>query len=675
MLKHGPHVHHRDNPAAAKVSLTLRDTVSNQQAVLTRSVKHANKFTLEPDTLEMRAGVEQAQQHPELTLSRRQIMKYIVTEAGRRAQEVQALLKLDRLDEIRRLLKAAQSKTSAEEGKAKSEVRAAEEGMRRHTDLSSLLTTEITREINKRRVVLGLDPFQTVTLETDLKAGVEGDAAQATFDKNSSVRDVQALVGWLADTTSLATAVGQLNDVLGELADDPSILALLQQRSFVDTGLRLVSDAICPLCDKDWDDVDALRAHLTEKLARSNTAVELQRRAQVGARAVVQELRTVRELIRTALPHAVSFGSAELPHRLQTWSDDLIAFEAQLGTVEHAADHADRLATDPLALPSEIVTQLTELLATLEAKPDQSTTSAARGFLTIAQERWMRARLARADHAKAAATQLTASTVYQTYCNVADEVLVTLYKTVEDGFSDYYREINADDEAAFKAELEPSAGKLDLLVDFYSIGMFPPAAYHSEGHQDGMGVCLYLALVKQLLGEDFRFAVLDDVVMSVDSNHRRQFCKLLKERFPDVQFIITTHDEIWARQMQSSGLVGKSAQARFHGWTVNDGPAFEQGGDFWDRIDADLANNDIPGAAHKLRRNLEAIMNDLAESGRGQVTFRPDARYELGDLLGAVKGRHGTWLRKASSSADSWKNEAMKHHVEELLRRNLATGL
>jgi DNA repair exonuclease SbcCD ATPase subunit len=28
VLKHGPHVHHRDNPAAAKVSLTLRDTVS-----------------------------------------------------------------------------------------------------------------------------------------------------------------------------------------------------------------------------------------------------------------------------------------------------------------------------------------------------------------------------------------------------------------------------------------------------------------------------------------------------------------------------------------------------------------------------------------------------------------------------------------------------------------------
>ena len=39
-----------------------------------------------------------------------------------------------------------------------------------------------------------------------------------------------------------------------------------------------------------------------------------------------------------------------------------------------------------------------------------------------------------------------------------------------------------------------------------------------------MGICLYLALIRQLLGSDFRLAVLDDVVMSVDSSHRRQFC-------------------------------------------------------------------------------------------------------------------------------------------------------
>jgi len=298
--------------------------------------------------------------------------------------------------------------------------------------------------------------------------------------------------------------------------------------------------------------------------------------------------------------------------------------------------------------------------------PDQSATAAASNFLTIAQDRWVRVRNARADHAKRAAAKATANAVYETYCTVVDEVLTTLYETVEDEFSDYYRAINADDEARFRAELEPSAGKLDLLVDFYGIGMFPPGAYHSEGHQDGMGVCLYLALIKQLLGTDFTFAVLDDVVTSVDREHRRQFCKLLKERFPGVQFIITTHDEIWAKQMQSSGLVRRSAQARFHSWSIDEGPAYERSTDFRDGIDRDLAKGDVPGAAHKLRRNLESTMVDLAEAIGAQVTFRADARYELGEMLNAVKGRHRVLLKKAASSANSWNNDAAKRQVEEL---------
>jgi hypothetical protein len=54
---------------------------------------------------------------------------------------------------------------------------------------------------------------------------------------------------------------------------------------------------------------------------------------------------------------------------------------------------------------------------------------------------------------------------------------------------------------------------------------------NSEGHQDGMGVCLYFALMKRLFGDRFTFALLDDVVMSVDAGHRYQFCKLLKASF------------------------------------------------------------------------------------------------------------------------------------------------
>jgi hypothetical protein len=430
--------------------------------------------------------------------------------------------------------------------------------------------------------------------------------------------------------------------------------------------MELVEDAACPLCDLSWDRVEDLRAHLVAKLARSESAADLQRRIANGAASARTELGSIRELARSVGRYAQSDGDAELPHRLQAWFDDLTEFVSVINTVDGAAAEVERLRSDPLAVSAELRTGLDVLLAALRAKPDLTVTAEARRFLTVAQERWTRVRLARAGAAEAAAAQTTAKAVYETYCAASDQALTTLYKTVENDFATYYRQINAEDEGTFTAALDPSGGKLELEVDFYGIGMFPPAAYHSEGHQDGMGVCLYLALVRQLLGSDFRFAVLDDVVMSVDTSHRRQFCKLLKDTFPEVQFVITTHDNVWARQMQTEGLISRNAHAHFYGWTVDGGPVYEQGGDVWSRIDADLAADDVAGAAHKLRRYMEAMAADIAESIQASVPYRADASHDLGELLSGVKGRHARLLKQAAKSATAWSNDAAKQTVEHL---------
>ncbi len=326
VAKHGPHVHRRDDPGAAKVSLTVRDTASGKSAVLTRSVKTARIYTLSPDIPEVRAAVDWAQQHPELTLSRREVIKYIITEPGARAQAVQALLKLDRLEGIRGALRTAQSKTTTAEKSALAAVNAAEQAVRRHLDLPSLLTSEVTSEINKRRVVLGLDAFEAVSQNIDLAEDVNSDPTDGAFNKVSAIRDVQALAEWLDDGATLGAAVGELSGALDDLDSDPDILASIQLRSFVDRGLSLVTSAVCPLCDTDWQDVDSLRAHLAGKIARFDTAEELQRRIRDASGVVVNELRRGREFVRSASPHT-SFGAAELQHRLQSWSDDLVAVE------------------------------------------------------------------------------------------------------------------------------------------------------------------------------------------------------------------------------------------------------------------------------------------------------------------------------------------------------------
>jgi hypothetical protein len=85
-----------------------------------------------------------------------------------------------------------------------------------------------------------------------------------------------------------------------------------------------------------------------------------------------------------------------------------------------------------------------------------------------------------------------------------------------------------------------------------------------------MGVCLYLALMKRLFGNKFTFSLLDDVVMSVDSGHRYEFCKLLKAHFSDTQFIITTHDRLCAEQMKGGELRKRESCARRVLWRIGD---------------------------------------------------------------------------------------------------------
>lgn len=664
LAKHGPHVHQRDNPAAAIVTLTVKDIDTGATAALKRSIKNPAQFTLNPDTIEMREAIAHAQAHPELTLSRREIIKYVVSKPADRAQGVQALLKLERLDLFRRLLRSSLTKISGELTTADSELEIAERSFTGHLDITSLLTAEIVREINTRRETLGLEKLTEITIESDFLFGITPAAAARSFNLATAFREVGELNQKLTSIESIDEKRIAISNILDELEEDPELLDALKHRALIEQGLASIKSNSCPLCDKEWDSADLLREHLEAKIKRSEVAKALSQRITTAGNEYKNEVRTLREQVERVISVSESRGDDELPHLLRTWSGSLLTYAQSLESLDALVAARSSLSVRKYEPPEGTTAKLTSLGTDLLAEPDQSATDDARSFLTVAKDRWTRVRLARTTQAKAKSVQETAKSIYDKYCAVADAHLAALYQTVEADFSSFYQKINSDDEGAFRAALQPSAGSLDLSVDFYGLGMFPPTAYHSEGHQDGMGICLYLALVKQLLGSNFRYAVLDDVVMSVDINHRRQFCELLKTEFPDVQFIITTHDEVWARQMQSAGLITSKAQARFFGWTVDGGPVYEQS-DIWERIERDVARNDIAAAAHKLRRRLEAAVADIAEGIGGRVAYRGDANYDPSELLDAVKGRHGDLLKRAADSANSWSDDQASQIVTD----------
>ena len=644
---------------------------TQRTATLTRSIRNPREFTLDPDEPDLREDVLSAISRPELVLSRREIIKYVVTEPGQRSKDVQAVLRLDGVGTLRNTLKTAQNRVRASHREAQTTTKSAKDALMRHLDVDQLSTDALLGAVNERRKLLSLPLLPALGGKTSLDQDLQAGATTTPFNKTSAIRDAQAVLPAMTKATAaLVEPVAAILSDIETLVRDPSLFTLLDQRALVEQGLRLVSGVECPLCDHQWETEDDLRAHIAGKMEKTKNAEEIRARVDKNARVMKLSIQALTSTLDIAIPIA-KLVDPPTELLLTSWTKDLKDFALRLGgQLQGIVADRSRLESGWANIPDNAEAALEALVAALQAKPDQSATIAAQSFLTIAQERYSSFRIARRREAAAKRSAARAEYAYQAYCDLSERILSDLYQAVEERFSEFYQFINSDDEASFKAEFDHEEGKLDLSVDFYGKGMFPPAAYHSEGHQDGMGVCLYLALMERLLRAEFRFAVLDDVVMSVDSGHRRQFCRLLRKYFPDTQFIITTHDSIWARQMRSEGVVaGSRAIVQFHGWSVDTGPIYEAEKSIWDEIGNDLNRNDIPSAAAHLRRYLEYAASDLADTLRAEIPYRADATYDLGDLWPAVVGCHGDLLAKAAKAAESWKDEEAKVKVAGLKKQ------
>jgi len=664
ITKHGPHVNQRENPSAAFVALTVKDPTSGKSTTITRSVQNHGICTLEPDNAETRQLLSEAQGHPELTLSRRELLKYVVATPGDRAAQMRALLRLGRIEAVRQTLYKAITAAKNAESNACSDMSAGERSFAEHLGLETSTQQEVLHEINKRRKTLGLTVLLELSVDTDLFDLPVTESPSTVFDLVTGRNDVNALILRL-DESNETENFNALAKHLQDYHENLSLTEAIRHRDLLDAGLAAVESASCPLCDSAWDSQQALETHIKEKISETDAAQSLRKLITPAASNYRASIRDLREKVDRIAEAARRFGDEDLPHLIKPWVDSLSRLEGVLESFATVTAKDASISKTGNLVPTGIKAKLEKLLASLNAAPDHSETEAAKAFLGVAKDRWARVRLARATLKKTEMVKKTAETIYNQFCEASDTKLQSLYETVEENFSSYYQFVNSDDENTFRAKFHSKTGSLDLAVDFYQQGMFSPVAYHSEGHQDGMGICLYLALAHQLLDRNFSYAILDDVVMSVDANHRRRLAELLKTKFAGVQFVITTHDALWARQMRAVGLVSSSAMAHFTDWSVDTGPIYRNN-DFMVEAEAALACEDVPGAAAKLRRALEVHAADIAECIGGSVPYRSDASYELSAFLDAVKSRHRNLLNLADKSATSWENQEQTDLVAKL---------
>lgn len=665
---HGPHVDSRNKPDVASVTLEVTiPSLGNKKAQIRRTVKSASAPEIKPADKEVIGAFESVNLHPEFVLSRRELIRYVLSEPGQRSKEVQSLLRLDDIEKLRGVLqKTANACTRDLPGLERAE-KDAITNLLAALDTAQLTQKSVLDAVNPRRELLGLPHLAALEANTSVKDGLTTTTASAP----GRVPKVQAA----ADLIILREAVQMLqadpfreacssaDATAAELCKDAESLNGLSRESLLKSALEQYDGAACPVCDTPFEP-DAFTGHLAGKLAHLEAVSKRRTALEAQLKPILDALHAAGTALNTMIDHASMFSPKIDVIPLTEFRTVLRGRYQQLQRLLPLDD--TRAVLSAAHNVPDIETSLATLAAAIAAIPEPNKQDAARDFLVLAQERLETYRTARLKLAAGKVRSDRATKVFTRYGAVTTIALEKIYKNVETAFAGYYSKINEDDEKAFTAKLMPSIGKLGFDVDFYGRGHFPPGAYHSEGHQDGMGLCLYLALMNHLLGESFTFAVLDDVLMSVDSGHRRQVCTLLKEKFPNTQFIFTTHDEIWLRHMKSEGLIKGRNFAHFRTWTVDFGPTEWDDRDVWAELESYLAKNDVRAAAGLLRHYLEHFAKEACDRLRANVEFRGDAQFMLGDLLPNATSSLGELLKKAKVAANSWNQKDVVERISAI---------
>lgn len=662
---HAPHVDRRKDPGKAKVAITAVVPSLGKEVVISRTVRTPRAVEIVPANNEIESIIRELQSHPEFALSRREIAKYVVTPPAQRSTDVQNLLRLDYIGDLRKAFVNYANRCKRDAEETERARRAAENELKTALALDTLDRKKVLEKANEKRRVLGLPVLTELTPKTSFKEGaVESGGAdkQPGFAKDVALADLAALAAVIE--------AGEPEDVkhhresahadLKKLQEDEKALSLARAHGFITAGLELIVEDACPLCDKPWD-AEELREHLRAKLLSAKTMGTLLENLGKAVGAIMGSHEERAASIRKAADYAAKLKPAVSRAAFDAYAKALDDAKAALREFQDDRSQIEgaiaAIQVKWWELPADAKSRLDDTQKGVEALPDSSAKDKAIDFLAVLQDRYERL-LANTKRAKeTAGRSVTAQKVHDHYNSVSNTVLEDIYDAVAKEFTEFYKAIN-DDEGGFVGELKAEPAKLSFNVDFYGRGTFPPGAYHSEGHQDGMGLCLYLALMKHTLGDKFTFAVLDDVLMSVDTGHRREVCRLLKSKFPDTQFVLTTHDRVWLQYMKTEGLI-KGGQF-FGGWNVETGPRIWDDTDIWTEIGTALDKDDVPRAAALLRRYLEYISAVLADNLRAQVEYRGDANYDLGDLLPSVLNRWRDRLSKGIKSATHWGHDDIK---------------
>lgn len=589
-------------------------------------------------------------------LTRREILQFVTSTGKDRAVKIQNLLKLQKTENLRLVFKKIQNeyikKEDIQKGiflSDKSKVLALV-GL----NIDDNFDQKVLDFVNAKRAILGSDStneLQSSHIFDSIKPITHTDSDKTvTLTKYSSAIK---LLNNFSSSNKHELELKVKNLLNYKLTANTATSELEKQVQITNLAVELMSGGKCPVCETKWD-IEKLHSLLTTKKTNLDKAnkeyksyIEDKDQVLININPLIVSLKN--------LTTDLKLSDKDI---LVEWYSSLLKLKSDIECPISEIDRLNQTKDGEIQkrlTPDNLSTRINQLLTSLnDAYPKVTPEQDAWDTLTQMKTLFEGLESSKSSWETALLAKSKSEFIYLAFEKARDEIIQKVYDSINDEFMSYYKFLNDEDESAFKSKLVSDGAGLDFEVDFYGFGENPPHALHSEGHQDSMGICIFLALSKKFTENSLDIIMLDDVVMSIDSDHRSKFAELLRDKFQDKQFIITTHEKVWAKQLKQKNVTKYNIE--FAGWSPTKGPNTSISKNW--RVDLNellenLNRGKDDNSIGLLRKTIEEQFLDLCINLRTKTVIKLDNNYTAGDLVQPTIKRFKDILKETSKNTNN----------------------
>ena len=631
---HAPHIQSTSHP---EIELIITDGNTNHTITLdqnfSNSPQHVQQF------------VNSAKECPFL-LRRKTILEFVNSQPKDRYKVLEGFLKLDDYYNFEENLKSNYQVIENQISSINNDISKIQRILSTNFDTANndyIVIDSLIGQINIKNRVLGLNLISTFEEINVLKSQIDQKIQDCNFfPESDKISNFTSILKNISDIVNLKEEINVYIQRYSELLQEEKELKGHFYYEVLENGIKWIQEddlTHCPLCNNEIN-VNDVMTFVYQKVSNNKKIVEIQSQFAITKNEITLKLSRQTEIIESARKYWDELNNIYFPNSLEIILSSLVQIEKDITNsvpIEQLQISVNIFFNcnfeEPIAEISKIIEDMKK---SLEENSDYRDLVILKNSIINLQTYYPQYEILFQELEKNLEIEKNLKITLKLAEEGRKKAVQNFIQSIGLKANEYFQLIHSD-ESIGNPQLsvtERGFGSIVLASSFYDkIG--DPRGYYSEGHLDSLGLCFFLAIrnLHKQKNPDFPLLILDDVLHSVDYQHRFKTAKLIFDNFHDYQIIITTHDRMWFEKLKLVSRNLPYKKYRISSWSVDDGPGFGDYKSDYEWLSSSEGTQANPAdKIIKAGRLLEEILQNLCDSLSIKVPFRIHGDYTLAPL-------------------------------------------